>query len=399
MSLLPGRAWLASIAGLGLLSISVIETDAQVPERRLTEADATFPEAFASLSGLRPLPDGRLLVADALGQALTIVDLMAGTADTIGRVGGGPNEYRQPDGVFGLPGGKTLLVDLGNGRLTVLEPDLSFGESTPIAQGEPRPGLMGGGMVMVLPRAVDDRGRVFFQSFMGGMGPDGQPNDSGPVLRWTRESNAIDTVGMVKLQGRQQQTSGGANNRQAIIRPIPLTPQDAWGVGPDGRLAVARANPYSLEWIAPDGSRVQGDQIEFRPVPVRQADKEEYIDALVSGGLQIRMSVDNGVRSMGFSRGGGGGRPDTDSYEWPASKPAFVGSSVWVTPEGDAWVQRSVPAGEPRQFDVFGADGQLQERIILPAGRRIVGFGGGFVYVAAPDEFDLQWLERYQITT
>ena len=399
----PGRTGLASIAVLGSLSFGVIDTDAQVHERRLAEADATFPEAFATLSGVRTLPDGRLLVADALGQALTIIDLAAGTADTIGRVGGGPNEYRQPDGVFALPGGQTLLVDLGNGRLTTLESDLSFGESTPIVQGEPRPGMgPGGGMTFVLPRAVDDRGRVYFQAAMGGMGPDGQPNDSGPVLRWTREDNEIDTVGMVKLPGRRVESRGGANNRGVMIRPIPLTPQDAWGVGANGRIALARANPYSLEWIEPDGSQVRGSQVEFRPVPIRQADKEQYVEALGANGLQVSVGIQNGVRSMSFSRGGGGGgggTPDTDSYEWPDSKPAFAGSGVWVTPEGTAWVARSVPAGDDIPFDVFGADGQLQERIILPAGRRILGFGGGFVYVAARDDLDLQWLERYRLTT
>ena len=403
MSFSPGRAGLASIAVLGSLSFGVIHTDAQVRERRLAEPDAKFPEAFATLSGVRTLPDGRILVADALGQALTIVDLAAGTADTIGRVGGGPNEYRQPDGVFALPGGQTLLVDLGNGRLTVLEPDLSFAESTPIVQGEPRPGMgPGGGMTFVLPRGVDDRGRVYFQPAMGGMRPDGQPSDSGPVLRWTREDNTIDTVGMVKLQGRQVQSAGGSNNMRMMIRPLPLTPRDAWGVGPNGRLAVARANPYSLEWIDSDGSRVRGDQVEFRPVRVRQADKEEYVEALASGGLRVTMQNVNGVRSMGFSRGGGGGgggASDTDGYEWPDTKPAFAGSGVWVTPDGEAWVQRSVPAGDPIPFDVFGPDGQLHERVILPAGRRVLGFGGGFVYVAASDEFDLQWLERYRVAT
>lgn len=397
----PGRTGLASIAVLGLLSVGAVGTDAQVRERRLTEPDAKFPEAFATLSGVRTLPDGRLLVADALGQALTVVDLTAGTADTIGRVGGGPNEYRQPDGVFPLPGGKTLLVDLGNGRLTVLEPDLSFGESTPIVQGEPRPGAgPGGGMTLVLPRAVDDRGRVYFQAAMGGLGPGGQPNDSGPVLRWTREDNTIDTVGMVLLSGRTTASRGGSNNRNVMVLPIPLSPQDAWGVAPDGRLAFARADPYSFEWIDPDGSRVRGDQVGFRAVPVRQADKEEYVELLASSGLQVSVQVQNGVRSMGFSRGGGGrGAPSTDGYEWPDTKPAFTGNIVWVTPEGRAWVRRSSSAGEPIPFDVFGADGQIRERVILPSGRRILGFDDGFVYVAARDDLDLQWLERYRIAT
>ena len=95
----------------------------------LTTADASFPESFSTVRGLRELPDGRVLIADGLGQVLVIVDLDAGTVDTVGRVGGGPREYRMPDRLFALPGDSILLVDLGNGRLTVLDPDLEFGRN------------------------------------------------------------------------------------------------------------------------------------------------------------------------------------------------------------------------------------------------------------------------------
>ena len=48
--------------------------------------------ALAMVRTVRPLPDGRILVADALGQVLLAVDMDAGTADTIGRQGAGPGE-------------------------------------------------------------------------------------------------------------------------------------------------------------------------------------------------------------------------------------------------------------------------------------------------------------------
>ena len=103
---------------------------------------------------------------------------------------------------------------------------------------------------------------------------------------------------------------------------------------------------------------------------------------------------------MGFSRGGGGGgRPDTDGYEWPDTKPAFDANRVWVTPEGDAWVARFVAAGAAPVMDVFDSDGLHKEVLILPEGRRVVGFGAQHVYLSATDEFDLQWLERYRRTT
>ena len=55
---------------------------------------------------------------------LFVVDMDAGTRAQVGAEGQGPEEYRQPDAVWPLPGDSTLLVDLGNGRLVVLGPDL-----------------------------------------------------------------------------------------------------------------------------------------------------------------------------------------------------------------------------------------------------------------------------------
>ncbi len=106
---------------------------------------------------------------------------------------------------------------------------------------------------------------------------------------------------------------------------------------------------------------------------------------------------------MSFGRGGGrmggAGDSDVDDFDWPDVMPAFVAGGVRVTPEGDVWVRRSVPAGGDAVFDVFGADGQLKERITLPADSRIAGFGPEHVYVVRNDEFDLQWLARYRRTT
>jgi hypothetical protein len=379
-----------SLLGLGLLATVGLSSLQAQTEERLTRPDATFPEGFALIQGVRELEDGRVMVADPLGQVVLIADMNAGTADTIGGVGQGPGEYRQPDVVFALPGDKSLLVDLGNARLTVIGPDGSFGETMPIAQGAPGPG---GGLVIVLPRGVDSEGRLYFRP-LGGRPGRGVP-DSASVVRFDRAGGAMDTIVRVKLPDMKQSTSGGAGNQDIRISPIPLSSEDAWAVGWNGRVAVARSSDYHVEWIDPDGKVVRSEPVEYKPVKITRADKEEWAESL-SNGLRIGISIENGDRRVSFGRGGGSGSPDLDSYEWPKTKPAFVTSGVWVTPEGDMWVQRSVPAGEPTQFDVFAANAQLEGKVTLPTGRDIVGFGRGTVYVIRTDDLGLQWLERYK---
>jgi hypothetical protein len=233
---------------------------------------------------------------------------------------------------------------------------------------------------------------------MGGFRPGGGPPDSAAVVRWDRGTGAMDTVAMIKLQDMSVQTSGGAGNRNVMMRPKPYSPQDGWAAGWNGMVAAVRSNTYYLEWFGRAGATARSSEVQVTPVRIRQADKEEYVDRASASGLSIRMTMDNGVRTMGFSRGGGG-RPDTDGYEWPDTKPAFDANRVWVTPEGDAWVERFVSAGAAPVIDVFDSDGLHKEVLILPEGRRVVGFGAQHVYLSATDEFDLQWLERYRRTT
>ena len=156
----------AIVFALGGCDRGVAGGDGQAGVVQLGEPEAVYPEPFAMVSTVREFEDGRVLVADPLGQVVVHLDLDAGTADTIGAVGEGPDEYRQPDAVWPLPGGRTLLVDLGNGRLTELSRELRLGETRPYAMVDPEQGTL----LMVLPQAVDDLGRLYFPISAGWAG-------------------------------------------------------------------------------------------------------------------------------------------------------------------------------------------------------------------------------------
>jgi hypothetical protein len=180
-------------------------------------------------------------------------------------------------------------------------------------------------------------------------------------------------------------------------RPRPYPVQDSWNVGPNGQVAIVRGREYRVDWITPDGRLVRGRPVAITPVPVRDADKREWI-AEQANGLRIGMENRNGQMTMSFGRGGNADQDEEDAIaatEWPAAKPPF--SAVFVSPAGEAWVERSVPAGSPRIMDVFDATGSLRMRVTLPAGRRLIGFGNGVIYVRHADDSDLQHLERYRL--
>ncbi|MCY4571554.1 MAG: hypothetical protein OXF01_02030 [Gemmatimonadetes bacterium] len=363
-----------------------------VPEVQLGEAEAVWAEAFAVVSTVRELPDGRVLVADPLGQVVVSLDMEAGVADTIGGVGEGPAEYRQPDAVWPLPGDRTLLVDLGNGRLTVLSPELEFGDTRPYAVMDPAAGTM----AVAIPQGVDAMGRVYFRGLPGL----GEMTDSAKIVRMNPETGDLLTVGMFKQPDVVREESGGPNNQNVSVTPVPLSPQDAWGVAQDGRVVVVRAGDYHVDWLKADGSITSGPPVPYAPVSIGQGEKEEWRDGRseTGGGMSISVGIANGDMRITASRGGALDDDDAlDAYPWPEVKPAFFGQPVPVDRMGRAWVRRHQRAGSAPRYDLFDGTGVLVMSVELPMNRRVVGFGESALFAVRMNEFGLQYLERYAV--
>jgi len=380
----------ASFAGAQQLPVSV---------------QAEYEEGFGYLSAVRELPDGRVLVADPLGQILAAIDLKTGAMETWGREGGGPGEWKQPDAVFALPDGQTLLVDLGNGRLSTIADDGTFLETYPIARGGGNAGggRRGGGAAggrrmvmssptMLLPRVIDSKGGIYFsaRSF-------GSPNDSTTVTRATLESQETTAYGKVKPQ-EMRQSSTGAGNVQ--ITPLPMTARDDWAAGTDGTLVYVRSDGYYLEIVRPDGSTVRGPEQDVDLLRPSDDDKVAYLERQSSAGIQMQMSMNtDGERQMSMARGGGrGGDPDINQLEWPSRMPAFRAGSTAVAPDGRIFVGRMVHAGDPSLFDIFDQNGKLVGHTEFGPNTSIVGFGAnGVIYITEADMFGLQWLKRVTV--
>lgn len=378
------RKVLLGLAALSVVGFSSAPVFAQGPT--LTK-DAEFPEGFGLLSTVRELPDGRVMVADPLGLILAILDMDSGEMELLGREGPGPDEYRQPDAVHALPGGATLLVDLGNARLTVIDSQGTFGETIPIVLAQAGGGGPGS-MQMILPRAVDDQGRIYF-GIRGGFGG----ADSTSIGRYDRETETVDTLARVKPQGVER--TGDSQNIQ--IRSLPMSAQDDWAAGPDGTIALVRSDGYYVQVIHPDGRVSTGPTVEHRLIRPRDQEKLAWLEAGQSSG--IRMSIEAGAggqRSISMSRGGGG-TPDIGAYKWPSRMPAFRAGSTIIDPHGTIWVGRTTRAGDDSLYDIFDGEGNKISQVTFSPNSTVIGFGAGTAYVVRTDEFGLQWLERYRI--
>jgi streptogramin lyase len=352
----------------------------------------TFAESFGYLRTVRPLDGGRVMVADPLGGVLAVLDLAAGTMEPVGREGGGPGEWRQPDAVYPLPDGRTLLVDLGNARLTVLGADGAAGETYPMALTT---GDGPGGLEILVPGGTDAAGRVYFLSRAR---PGARPGeDSSRVKVWEPGSGATTALAALRPPAVTVTTSGGADDRRVSMRAVPLALADDWVVAPDGRVAVVRAEPYRVEWVSHDGAVTRGPGQEHDPIRIRDAEKERWLDGTSGTGLRVGVSVDNGVRTIQLGRGGPSrGEPSASDYEWPETLPPFREGGTVMDPDGRVWVARFERAGSPRTYDVFDGSGRLVRRVRLPDGQRVIGFDDHTVFAVRVDDLGLNWLELYR---
>ena len=244
---------------------------------------------------------------------------------------------------------------------------------------------------MAMPAGIDLGGNVYTAS-MSGFPPD--PDGRGAILRISLAEGSVDTAGSFKrLDIVVEEIENGVS-----ISPIPLSPQDAWGVAADGSVVVARSVGYGVDWYAPDGSVTRGDTILHEPVPITTAEKAEYFRDRrrhAGIGMGISSSFDGLTTATFFRSSGGSEEPDYDNFSWPNVKPALHPATVRVDPSGRAWVRRHLPADTGTAYDLFDRQGRLVRAVMLEGDRRVAGFGPGSVYMVAFDEFDLAYLERY----
>ena len=379
------RVGIGSAAAGAALALSYGSATAQ-EKVSLGDPVAAYGEPFSLISGVRELSDGRLLVSDALEESLYALDASLSTAETVARAGQGPDEYRQPDALFAWPADSTLMVDLGNGRITVIGPDLGFARTIPIVRQAAT------GIEIILPGSVDGAGRLYYQPR-----GDGIIRDTADVVRWDPPGGDVERVARIKLQDVTERTSGGAGNVRQEVMPVPLSAEDAWAAGPDGSVAVVRSADYHVEWVRPDGAVITGPAVDWSPVPVRDADRKEWVENMASRGVMMMVTNDNGTLNASMRRGGGGrGAPSADRFQWPETKPPFDPDGVDVAPDGYLWVTRHVAAGDRPLVDVFDSAGRHVATVELPQGREVVGFGESSIYLGRGDELGFQWLERYE---
>ena len=339
----------------------------------LAPPSATLPAEFTLVTSVRELSDGRLLIVDASERTLSVAAWPSGSVTQIGRNGSGPGEYLQPSALFALRGDSTLLPDSRNSRWLLLS-----GASIATTIGPESPAIKGGAR---LPLGADEQGNVILTRPMGGATTapaQATPRlDSVRLVRIARATGRADTLAVLKARAATIKVQGPANNPTSVeVMVNPLATGELAALFPDGWIAIARLDPYRVDWIAPDGKQVRGSALPFE---------------------RVRLDLDE-QRAFVERQAARTGRPPRDPASfagWPEIVPPFLTESLLRAADGRLWIRRTPTAAQPNPpYDVVDRRGVLVGRVSSGKDVDIIGFGRGVVYTVLTDDDGIQHVQR-----
>src|SRR5688572_7338987 len=194
---LPRRSWLLLIS---VWFASAGESQKPLPVSRLDKPLAEFPEGFTSLTAVRELPDGRVMLLERCESIVVLLDFTGRRFTQVARTGAGPGEYVRAAALWALPGDSSAIYDRANLRFLVIDPTGKPERLFPAPQSL---ATRVGRFAVEAPftvRGTDGRGRFYArQSGRRATAKGIVQDDSVPVERWDPSSGKRDTVGFYRV--------------------------------------------------------------------------------------------------------------------------------------------------------------------------------------------------------
>jgi hypothetical protein len=432
----------AGVAGAQAQATSA--TAAKITTRQMPAAMATSTDSIGSVAAVRQLPNGNVLVNDQARRRVimldknmklvgVVADSTSSTANAYGVRPGGLLAYRGDSTLFVDPASLSMLVIDPNGKIirTMAAPrpnDVNFLTGGPLGN----PGFDGQGRLVY--RTIDfGFGRGMARPEPGKPFVPPTPPDSSALVRFDLATRKLDTVGFYKIPKSNVQMTQDANGGMRVsvmVNPLPVV--DEWAVMSDGTVAFVRGQDYHVDFIDASGAKTSAEKIPYEWQRMTDDDKSRFLDSAkvaiekqraaataAGGGGAGRGGIEGAAAALGggermvvtMSRpaggegpprvemGGGGGAAGgmppvqmVNASELPDYKPVFGPGSVKPDLDGRLWV-RTIPTKATTGgaiYDVIDRSGKLVDRVQVPAGTTIAGFGaGGIVYLGSRDSSGL----------
>ena len=259
-------------ARVALLLLPAVAFAQRAPAIVLKHANATLAEEFSKIKSVRELADGRILIGDERETRLVVADPRSGKVSVIARIGRGPGEIQAVGPFFALAGDSTLMADGFSRRWLLFDGArvaVTIPAEAPVLKTT-RGAVMG----------ADRNGRVASQLFaIGTAGRPWNPADSMLLVLAERATGRADTIGRL----RSFLDRGRAFGRPGVYMESTVPPMavgDQALLFADGWVAIARLDPYRVDWRSADGRIARGSPLPFTATKVDEREKRAYLDRL-----------------------------------------------------------------------------------------------------------------------
>lgn len=376
-----------------------------------------------SVSLVRSLPNGAVLVHDITGRQVVLLDSMLvlrrTVLDTSAATGAGYNS--RIAGLIPYRGDSSLFIDPEALTMSVID---ASGETVRV-MAIPRPrdaDFMIGGPFGT--PGVDPLDRIVYRGFApvdrrgASPGPPEpgvpfrmpQPPDSAPIVRVDLREKSIDTIAWVKKPTERFEVRQTDKGFATTVRTNPMPVVDDWALLADGRIAVLRGRDYHVDWFAPGGERSSTPKVPFGWQRMSDDDKARLIDSVnvawqaerermsrqVNGGEGVAVPVGGAATRAPQMRFQVPNLQPVDAKDLADYRPAFRAGAMSADTQGRLWIRTTAPSDNGPVYDVVDASGTLVDRVRLPFGRVVSGFGPGVVYLGVLDDEGAR-LERARI--
>ncbi len=422
---------------LGVLSVATpaLAQQAPIPIRAVTAPSATSP-LLGSPDEIREIAPDNLLVNDGTAHKLLLFGATLQNPAILADSLGTGTQYPRFAKLIPYRADSTLFAD-GNSRTFVLiDPQGKLGRVLAPPRTQDFNMIISTGFV-----GTDARGRLIYQGFGAMSFPKPAcavadapvkpaqptaPKDSAPIIRADFDARRIDTIGHAKtndfgLEFPAPTVDANCKVLSAKMRVNPSIPAtDSWTVTSAGAIAIVRSHDYHIDWIDTAGAPRSTPKMAFDWRRLSDADKQarvdsarKIIDSLTNiGGYRLQMCA--GGRTLNFTANpaeppqeinlgragdGAGGRGNecqtvavTAQFVPLDSMPDYIPPireySALADLDGNVWILPSTSASAKGGllYDVVNPKGEIIERVQLPGGRALAGFGrGGVLYLSHGD--------------
>jgi len=413
----------------------------QAPPVRLIDLPtAQSKPVIGTASAVRALPGGRLLVNDIQKRQLLMFDQsLANFTIVADSVSGGTNAYgRSQGGIIPYFADSTLFIDPGDLSMFVIDPNGTISRVAAVPRSQDA--MMLGSNMLGSP-GLDSKGRIVYRGsptrLMPAPSKDGKgfgvPElpDSAAIVRVDLTTRKVDTAAFYKISKTKMNVVQNEKGMTMTSEINPMQTLDDWAVTDDGTIAIIRGRDYHIDWVDADNHVTSTGKIPFDWQRLSDEDKVAVIDSakaameaqrakMAAGGSGPVVAGGGPIMITSFSMGGGGGgsgdagtaRRGAETAiggmgmsplnfvapsELPDYRPAISAGAAKPDMDGNLWIRTSATrkgAVAGPIYDVVNRKGELVDRVQIPSGRQIIGFGkGGVVFMLARDEKGA-WIER-----